>query len=131
MLIHSPVEGRALKYLEKLGFPPTAEDTRKPLEEWVHMAGVRSPYLAPFPTPFPPIVMWRSCFDPTNLLALKSKETFHSFFKRGMVARRLSLVIWLSSLKEYAVLQGPDNKHNQIKQTGNASHLLARSQSES
>ena len=33
MLIHSPVEGRTLKYLEKLGLPLTAEDIRKPREE--------------------------------------------------------------------------------------------------
>ena len=54
MLIHSPAEGRVLKYLEKLDFPPTEDDTRKPLEECAQMAGVRSPCLAPLPAPFPP-----------------------------------------------------------------------------
>ena len=76
-----------------------------------HMAGVWSPYLAPLPTPFPPTVRWITCWKALNLFALKSKETFHSFFNRGIVARRLSLVIWLSSLREYAVLHGPANKH--------------------
>ena len=33
MLIHSPDDGRGLKYLAKLGFPPTAEDMRNPREE--------------------------------------------------------------------------------------------------
>ena len=107
MVIHSPEEGSILKYLEKLNLPPTAEDIRKPLEESVQMAGVLSPYLAPLPAPFPPTVMWNSCSKPVKLSALKSKETFHSFFRRGMVAKRWFLLILCSSLREYPMFEGP------------------------
>ena len=110
MLIHSPAAGRALKNFEKLNLPPTAEEIRNPLAEWVQMAGVRSPYLAPLPAPFPPVVRCRTWARPENPLALKSKETFHSLFKSGIVARSLSCAILWSCLSENAVLQGPARK---------------------
>ena len=53
-----------------------------------------------------------------NLFDLKSKETFHAFFKRGMVARRLFLVIFRTPWRAYVVLHGPDNKHVSYKGCG-------------
>ena len=82
------------------------------------MAGVRSPYLAPAPTPFPPTVRWSSCSRPLNLFDLKSKETFQAFFKLGMVARSWFLFIFLSPRRAYVVLHGPDNKHVSYKGCG-------------
>ena len=117
MLIHSPAAGRALKNFEKLNLPPTAEEIRNPLVEWVQMAGVRSPYLAPLPAPFPPVVRCRTWARPENPLALKSNETFHSLFKSGIVAKSLSFAILCSSSREKAVLQGPASNDVKIDNT--------------
>ena len=64
------------------------------------MAGVRSPYFDPLPDPLPPAVRWSTCARPLKLFALNSKETFHSFFSRGMVVRSVFLEILCSPRRE-------------------------------
>ena len=99
--------------MEKLGFPSTAEEIRKPLEECLQMAGVRSPYLAPLPAPFPPVVMWSTCWNPSSILfVLNSNERYHSLVRDGIVVRRLPFDICCSSWsREYTGIHssiGPD-----------------------
>ena len=92
----SPVNHDGLTYL--LFFPPAAEEIRKPFESWIQMAGVRSPYLAPLPAPFPPVVMWSTCWNPCSILfVLNSNERYHSLVRDGIVVRRLLFDICCSS----------------------------------